>query len=166
MLSGCKAEPLRVSQSECTPLDLLCITRPRCAGDIMTYKRKRVEKFHPSISTGREQTAVPFEQERGFKKTCGGCKRERKEAINTPLTGVVFLLCRHHAGALDFSGMDLDWIMAVDHGLISLCPFFFNIIISVIRLPGHIQQFRVLFLCSLLLTPSFSFHLITHPVNR
>lgn len=50
---------------ECAPPDLLCITCPRCAGDIMTYKRKRMEKFHPSISTGREQTAVAFEVERG-----------------------------------------------------------------------------------------------------
>ncbi|GAA6090707.1 uncharacterized [Tachysurus ichikawai] len=81
---GCKAGPLRISQSKCAPTDLLCITRPRCAGDIMTYKRKRVEKFHPSISSGREQTAVPFEEKRGLKRK-GGIGRGRGKKLSTRL---------------------------------------------------------------------------------
>lgn len=55
----------------------------------------------------------------------GRWKSERKEAVNTPLTGVVFLLCRHHARSVDFSGMDLEWITAVVRRLISLRIFFF-----------------------------------------
>lgn len=55
LLSRCKSELLQVSPSEFTPPDLLCITRPHCTGDIMTYKRKRVEKI-PPLHLHRERT--------------------------------------------------------------------------------------------------------------
>lgn len=157
MLSGWKAEPLWAWQSECTPPDLLCITRPHCAGDIMTYKRKRVEKIPPvHLHRGRTDSRALWRGKR-VKKNGGpmeeGEERSRQHASDRCGVSALSSSCWIFGLFRNGSGVDYGCRSWTNLSL----PF-----LNVTWLPGHIQHFRLVF-CNLLLFPYlFSIYFLSH----